>query len=142
MQYGKHYILECTVSDNTLLTNPEGIQNFFARIVSTLHMTPVSECTYHIFPGSGGITAFQIIAESHISIHTWPEYHYFSFDVFSCKGFDDAALDVLVHATFPIAKKVSQVVHRGTLMLDAPNLTEAPTKSPSASPASFPASLS
>ncbi len=129
MQYGKHYILECTVDKNDSLTNVAGIKAFFSSIVDTLHMTPVSECVYYVFPGSNGITAFQVIAESHISIHTWPEYNYFSFDVFSCKDFDDEALEKVLYETFPIIKKVSQIVHRGTLMMNETDLTQAPTLS-------------
>ncbi len=111
-----------------MLSNLEGIKTLFSNIVHTLNMTPVSDCVYHVFPGSNGITAFQVIAESHISIHTWPEYNYFSFDVFSCKDFDDKSLDVLLHKTFPIDKKVSQIVHRGTLMMNGSDLTQAPAE--------------
>ncbi|MEK7498713.1 MAG: adenosylmethionine decarboxylase [Patescibacteria group bacterium] len=137
MQYGKHYILECTVEQNDMLTNLEGVKTFFASIVKTLHMTPVSECVSYVFPGSNGITAFQVIAESHISIHTWPEYNYFSFDVFSCKDFDDSALDALVHQNFPIAKKVSQIIHRGTLMMNEADLLGAPETTPATPTASL-----
>lgn len=116
-----------------MLTNLEGVKALFTSIVKTLHMTPVSDCVSHVFPGSNGITAFQVIAESHISIHTWPEYNYFSFDVFSCKDFDDNALDALIHEAFPVAKKVRQIVHRGTLMMNETDLLEAPIVTPTSS---------
>ena len=32
----------------------------------------------------GGITAILLLAESHISIHTWPEYNFVAIDVFTC----------------------------------------------------------
>jgi S-adenosylmethionine decarboxylase len=38
----------------------------------------------HQFTDSGGISGVAIIAESHISIHTWPERGYAAIDVFMC----------------------------------------------------------
>ena len=35
-----------------------------------------------------GISGFVIIAESHISVHTFPSRKYINIDVFSCKNFD------------------------------------------------------
>jgi len=38
----------------------------------------------HRFTSSGGITGVAVLAESHISIHTWPERAYAAVDVFMC----------------------------------------------------------
>lgn len=38
----------------------------------------------HEFSGHGGISGVAVLAESHISVHTWPEYDYAAFDVFMC----------------------------------------------------------
>ena len=38
----------------------------------------------HQFSSGGGITGVALLAESHISIHTWPERDYAAFDVFMC----------------------------------------------------------
>ena len=37
-----------------------------------------------------GYSTFVMIAESHLSVHTFPELNYVSFDCFSCKDFDHA----------------------------------------------------
>jgi len=39
-------------------------------------------------PGEWGVSGFVLIAESHISIHTFVEQRYVHIDVFSCKGFE------------------------------------------------------
>ncbi len=38
----------------------------------------------HCFPSTGGITGVAVLAESHISIHTWPERSYAAIDIFMC----------------------------------------------------------
>ena len=45
---------------------------------------------------SYGYSTFAMIAESHLSIHTFPELEYFSFDCYSCKYFDiDKVIEVM-----------------------------------------------
>ena len=39
-----------------------------------------------------GITIFGILAESHISVHTYPEYGYAAVDIFTCGKYSDPAL--------------------------------------------------
>ena len=38
----------------------------------------------HTFADGGGITGVALLAESHISVHTWPETNYAAFDAFMC----------------------------------------------------------
>ena len=60
-----------------------------------------------------GISGFVMIAESHISIHTFPEKDYVFIDVFSCRGFNiDDAVKLLVNA-FEAKKYTKKVVIRG-----------------------------
>ncbi len=50
----------------------------------------------HRFPDSDGVTGVAILAESHISIHTWPEHDYIALDIFMCGNSDpQTALDWL-----------------------------------------------
>ena len=49
----------------------------------------------HPFPG-GGVSGVLVLAESHISVHTWPERDYAAFDIFMCGDADPRkALEVL-----------------------------------------------
>jgi len=38
----------------------------------------------HKFSEGGGVTGVALLAESHISVHTWPELNYAAFDIFMC----------------------------------------------------------
>ncbi|MDO4641310.1 MAG: adenosylmethionine decarboxylase [Neisseria sp.] len=39
---------------------------------------------FHRFGGEGGVTGVLLLAESHISIHTWPEHRFAAIDIFLC----------------------------------------------------------
>src|ERR1700687_6202027 len=56
----------------------------------------------HKFSPNGGVSGVAVLAESHISIHSWPEYGYAALDVFMCGTTDPrAAIDVLQEALSP-----------------------------------------
>ena len=56
----------------------------------------------HHFTPSGGISGVAVLAESHISVHTWPERDYAAFDVFMCgEAQPENAVPVLKRAFYP-----------------------------------------
>ncbi len=56
----------------------------------------------HVFEEGGGISGVAVLAESHISVHTWPEKGYAAFDVFMCGDAEPRkALDVFKRAFNP-----------------------------------------
>ncbi len=74
----------------------------------------------HRFGGGGGISGVAVLAESHISVHTWPERGYAAFDVFMCgRAQPSATVPVLENAFAPERVLVSE--HRRGL-LPAPPL--------------------
>tara|TARA_R100001509_G_C4862297_1_gene213805 strand:+ start:270 stop:740 length:471 start_codon:yes stop_codon:yes gene_type:complete len=60
-----------------------------------------------------GYSAFVMIAESHISIHTFPELKYASFDCYSCKGFDETKVIEILKKFFDIVKIEAKTCKRG-----------------------------
>lgn len=74
----------------------------------------------HAFGEGAGITGVAILAESHISIHTWPELDYVALDVFVCGGCRaDLALDVLRNAFAPRRWKVHSVSRGETVSTES-----------------------
>ena len=56
----------------------------------------------HVFEPGGGISGVAVLAESHISVHTWPEHGYAAFDIFMCGQAEPRkALSVLKRAFDP-----------------------------------------
>lgn len=63
----------------------------------------------------GGITGFTLIAESHISIHTFPKRGFFTMDLYSCSNFEDEVDTILSYTKemFGFEQHELQVVLRG-----------------------------
>lgn len=63
----------------------------------------------HHFTPNGGVSGVAVLAESHISIHTWPERDYAALDVFMCGDSDPhATIDVLREAFEPSSIDVGE----------------------------------
>lgn len=74
------HVLATFVAPASGLTDVAGCQAFFDEQVAALALTKVGQ-VYHSFP-NGGFTAAVALTESHLSIHTWPEFGLATFDVF------------------------------------------------------------
>jgi S-adenosylmethionine decarboxylase len=77
---GLHIIANLQVSNSDKLTDFLFFKNFIDDRIQHYSLTCVGE-VYHNFEG-GGFTGVACLTESHLSIHTWPEHHYITFDVF------------------------------------------------------------
>lgn len=64
-------------------------------------------------PLDSGISGFVIIAESHLSIHTFPERNYINIDIFSCKSFNSDRVLKDVEEFFYLHHANSWVIDRG-----------------------------
>lgn len=65
----------------------------------------------HHFTPNGGISGVAVLAESHISVHTWPERDYAAFDVFMCGDAEPhKATEILRKAFLPSEVKVNEVL--------------------------------
>jgi len=82
------------------------------RAAATVAGATVLSAHFHPFEG-GGITGVLLLAESHITIHTWPEHDYAALDLFMCGTANvEAAADVLDAALRP-ARSTRRVLDRG-----------------------------
>jgi len=79
---GKHIILEVHGVDSNLLNNIEKIENIMTKAVRLCGATIIKPFFHQFSPH--GISGVIVIAESHFSIHTWPEYGYAALDLFTC----------------------------------------------------------
>jgi len=77
---GLHLISEFSVKDPVLLGDYHTTKMYLSKAIQDSGLVKIDEI-YHQFPGSG-FTGVICLTESHISIHTWPEFNRVTFDVF------------------------------------------------------------
>ena len=101
------------------LASVEAITNFLDTLPAEIGMTKIMPPYVFKYDGGDkpedwGISGFVIIAESHISIHTFPEKGYFSIDIFSCKDFDIPTTLEIIKSFFGTEDLEVQTTSRGT----------------------------
>ena len=69
--------------DSRLMLDAAHLENFCKNRVAAAGLTIVGSL-FHSFGEGGGVTGVVVLAESHLSIHTWPEAGYVTLDVYVC----------------------------------------------------------
>ena len=79
---GRQILIEFYECQSEVLTDRDRIRQYMLEAARYAGATVISDTFHHFKPD--GISGVVVIAESHISIHTWPEYRYAAVDVFTC----------------------------------------------------------
>ncbi len=79
---GKHLLLELKGCDRDVLNDLGFLKGILLAAASEAGATVMGE-SFHKF-NPHGVSGVVIIAESHLFIHTWPEYGYAAVDIFTC----------------------------------------------------------
>jgi S-adenosylmethionine decarboxylase len=79
---GKHCILELYDCDSARLDDEAFLRDAITTAAKRAGATLLNLITHRFEPQ--GVTGLALLAESHISIHTWPESGYAAVDVFTC----------------------------------------------------------
>lgn len=80
---GRHGLLDLYGCDENILRDAARLQTILEQAAAAARATVLYR-RFHTFGGAGGVTGILLLAESHISIHTWPEHRYAAADIFLC----------------------------------------------------------
>ncbi|RMH68562.1 MAG: adenosylmethionine decarboxylase [Gemmatimonadetes bacterium] len=126
--FGPHLMLDLNGCNPEKLKDFDLIFDILNELPDKIGMTKITQP--YVFKYSGlvpedkGITGFVVIAESHISIHTFQEKDYVFIDLFSCKDFDyEYAKEYLIN----VFESKNPMVYTTMRGLDFPR-HNAPTK--------------
>ncbi|HEU4758788.1 MAG TPA: S-adenosylmethionine decarboxylase [Dehalococcoidia bacterium] len=121
-----HVIIDGFGGDPDQLDDENVVRAVLERYPTELGMTKIAPPTVVRYRGSKpedwGVSGYVMIAESHISMHTFPERRLIWADVFSCKEFDAAPIVEDLKRQFRLREMDVNMIPRG---LEAP----APTAS-------------
>ena len=79
---GRHILAEFFDCDPNVLNNPALVEKYMLDAALECGATIVNKC-FHLF-APHGVSGVVIISESHLAIHTWPEFGYAAVDLFTC----------------------------------------------------------
>jgi len=117
--FGPHLMLDCYDCKESKLKDLDFILNFLDDLPNLIHMHKIAKPYAVNYEGKedsfdkGGISAIVIIAESHISCHTFPLQKFVSVDIFSCKKFDADKASEFIIKSFEAKRFERRLINRG-----------------------------
>ncbi|MEM5790730.1 MAG: adenosylmethionine decarboxylase [Candidatus Aenigmatarchaeota archaeon] len=117
--FGPHLTLDLYGCNEEKLSDINFIYKILDELPEFMEMHKISHPQVVLHKGNpnsfdkGGISAFILIAESHISIHTFIGYGFASIDVFSCKPFDKEKIKNYLVKIFEAKKAEENFIERG-----------------------------
>jgi S-adenosylmethionine decarboxylase len=117
---GRHLLIELHGCSWSALDDVNLIRDTLVEAAHRLNSTVLDVATHKFEPI--GVTAFVMISESHLSIHTWPEHGYAALDIFTCSpsmqpadvvGFISARLDAGHVETVEVNRGILHLVRAG-----------------------------
>lgn len=119
MHFGDHITIDGYEGDPKLLDDKKRVLACLTDLCRELHMHPLTrpkivKAPDNHFKDPGGWSGFVIIAESHISVHTFPKRRFVSADVYTCKnGLDEQFVIDFFKKTFGLEDVESHFIKRG-----------------------------
>ena len=117
-EFGLHVTVDASGCNKRKLTSQTFVYDVLNKLPGKIGMTKMTlpyvvKWLDKFSHGTEGISGFVMIAESHISVHTFPDQDYVFVDIFSCKEFDvDTAVNNIISA-FEAKKYQKHVLKRG-----------------------------
>ena len=110
---GKHLLLELNDCDPKLLNDIGLIREIMLAAANESGATVLGESFHQFSPQ--GVSGVILIAESHLSVHTWPEHGYAGADIFTCGTTvkPEKAAEIIIEGFHPKTHSVIQM-YRGT----------------------------
>ncbi len=79
---GIQWIIELYHCNSEILNDESTIQSVMIAAAEKANATVVNHCFHRFAPQ--GVSGVVVISESHLAVHTWPEYGYCAIDLFTC----------------------------------------------------------
>ena len=110
---GTEWIIDARGCRAQALRSPALLQSLFADVCRDLALVPVAETRWHVFPGPAGVTGLQMLSESHLTCHTFPEIGYAALNLYCCSPKPRWAWETELRTRLGATEVCVRVVPRG-----------------------------
>jgi S-adenosylmethionine decarboxylase len=108
-RHGIHLLADLYGIDGAWLTDCGRLEQLMRRAAGDAGAIVLNQ-HFHAFGAGQGVTGVILLAESHLSVHTWPEAGYAAFDIFMCGAARPAkALDTLLVVLKPAHQEIREI---------------------------------
>ena len=116
---GQHFILELRDCNREILDDMPRLEQTLLEAAEKTGATIIGKIFHQFSPY--GVTGVLAIAESHLSVHTWPEYGYAAVDIFTCgENFNARAAADLIVESLESRNPSIMIIERGMGVLAPP----------------------
>lgn len=100
---GKHVYGNLYGCDKRLISNERYLRRIVREAIKVAGMHLFELRSWKFESKKGGVSVIALITESHVAIHTWPEYEYATVDVYTCgeKSEPEKAFDYIIEKLSP-----------------------------------------
>ena len=107
-----HLLIELFDCDPKILSDSNQVKDIFINAAKEGKATIVNDLFHEFSPH--GLTGVLVITESHLSIHTWPEFNYAAVDVFSCDDkLDGDKIKQILEKKLNSKEVYTKIINRG-----------------------------
>jgi S-adenosylmethionine decarboxylase len=82
---GQEWLVDVSGCSPEQLKSLAVLAALFEELIVQMELKVVGQPQWHVFPEPGGITGLTLLAESHLSIHTFPEHGFAALNVYCCR---------------------------------------------------------
>jgi S-adenosylmethionine decarboxylase proenzyme len=113
---GKHILAEFYECDTDAINDVRIVEETLLNAAKKANATVIGS-SFHLFEPHG-VSGVVVISESHLAIHSWPEYAYAAVDIFTCgDDVDPMVAFAYLKDHFKTKNATYQIVQRGQLNL-------------------------
>ncbi|MBI5816258.1 MAG: adenosylmethionine decarboxylase [Nitrospinae bacterium] len=109
---GRHHLVELFGCDGAVINAKSSVREILLEAVAQADGAIVADVFHDFSPH--GVSGVVVIAESHVAVHTWPEFGIASLDIFSCgEKLKTDVIKEIVKDRFRAQSVTEKVVERG-----------------------------
>ena len=114
-----HIIADLMKIDLNILRNADLLQKTFATALKCSGFTIINDVSHKFTEGGMGVTGIFLLAESHLTYHSYPEWSYLAIDLYSCGINPEPVIKDICQVLKPKKKQIKLISRTPEILADS-----------------------